>query len=67
MDVRVKGHRLHPGPLAYTERRRQITTPGMAICQCGAHSADILPSRHDRIAWHRQHLADVIAGKTRLL
>jgi hypothetical protein len=64
----VKGHRLLPGGLAYEETRKVVaaTATGMAICQCGAHSAP-LRSNIDRLAWHREHLADVLSGKADLL
>jgi len=56
MEPRVKGHRLMTGE----------HLPGMAICQCGGYSPH-LPGSIDRLNWHRQHLADIIAGKAKLL
>lgn len=58
--MRIKGHELLHAD--YGTRQK-----GMAICECGAHSRESLPSAVERNAWHREHLADVIAGKTRLL
>lgn len=66
MEPRIKGHRLLPGGLAYLEHRASARTTGMAVCQCGAHS-DALPGDIYRVAWHRQHLADVLSGKAKLL
>jgi hypothetical protein len=64
--MRVKGHRLHPGPFAYAQRGKVAYVAGTAVCQCGLYSPH-LPSSVARMQWHREHLADVLAGRTRLL
>jgi hypothetical protein len=66
VEPRIKGHRLHPGPLAYAERGKSVYVAGAAVCQCGSYSPT-LPSNAARMEWHRRHLADVIEGRTRLL
>lgn len=71
MEPRIKGHRLHVGgQYACHEREarqgHRTRMPGAAICECGAYSP-ALPSVIDRANWHRQHIADVISGKARLL
>lgn len=66
MEPHIKGHRLHPGPLAYAERGKAAYVAGGAVCQCGLYSPS-LPSNVARMEWHRKHLADVIAGRTKLL
>lgn len=58
------------GPYMYHLReqapRGKVHVRGTAVCECGAYST-VLPSGIDRAEWHRQHVADVIAGKTQLL
>jgi hypothetical protein len=71
MELRVKGHRLHVGgQCAYHEEElraaHRTRTAGSAVCECGAYSP-VLPSAIDRAQWHREHVMDVISGKTRLL
>lgn len=71
MEPRVRGHHLHRGgQYAYHEKEARPThcvqLAGSAVCECGAYSPN-LPSAIDRAAWHRQHVIDVISGRTRLL
>lgn len=66
MEPRLKGHRLFPENAVRVNGKYVAGTRGMAICQCGARSAE-LSGVFDRQKWHTQHIADVISGKARLL
>lgn len=58
-------HRLVSSGNTQGRNQHSLRRPGRAVCQCGAHS-EILPSHYDRACWHREHLAAVAAGRTRL-